>query len=99
MKKIIADNLNIIPDTVDMARWTHNTDINVNGYTPMQLGTGKCVILPGITQGNMTTESQYEDEGVRNIMERHSEDFREQEFVKKLEKAAYVRIRGYENII
>ena len=39
----------------------------------MQLMTGKSVILPAITKGNMAAESQFEDEGVSNIMERHSE--------------------------
>ena len=47
----------------------------------------------------MVTESQYEDKGVRNIIERHNEtvkSYREQEFRKKLEKVANLRMRGYE---
>merc|ERR1712030_13939 len=53
------------------------------------------------TNGNMVTESLYDDETVRVIMERHNEilkDFRQVEFTKKLEKARATRAKGYEDI-
>ena len=54
-------------------------------------------MLPGLATGNLATESIYDDETVRMIMERHSEvmkGFREVEFFKKLERAANVRSKG-----
>ena len=78
-------------EAVDMASQTHNTNVMVSGFTPM--------IFPGISQGNVATESMYQDDGVRTIMERHNEvgrQYREQEFEEKFEKAANLRMRGYE---
>ena len=45
----------------------------VNGNTPLQLVTQKIVTFPKISQGNIVTETFYDDEGVRRIMERHNE--------------------------
>ena len=83
-----------------MASWTHNMNVNVLGYSPLQLVTGKNVIFPGITTGNVATESLYDNELVRKIMERHYElmkEFRESEFSRKLNIAANTRSKGYEN--
>ena len=50
----MADNPKIeLQDAVDMAGWTHNVNVNVSGFTPMQLVTGKNVLLPAIVQGNL----------------------------------------------
>ena len=49
----------------------HHTNVNVLGFQPLQLVTGKSVIIPGLTMGNMVTDSVYDDEMIRNIMERH----------------------------
>ena len=76
---------------VDMAAWTHNTNTNVLGYDPMSLVTGKSVFFPGISDGNVATESMYVSEAVKRIMERHHEvkkTFREIEYSSKLKKAA-----------
>ena len=83
---------------VKMAAWTHNTNVNVLGYTPLQRMTGKSVVLPGLVTGNLAMESMYDDEAVRMIMERHSEmmkGFREVEFARKLERAINTRSRAY----
>lgn len=56
----------------------------------MQLVTGKCVVFPGLVNGNEATGSLYKDEMVQKIMERHCsmmKEFRELEFSKKLKKA------------
>ena len=83
-----------------MAVWTLNTNVNKHGFTPMQLATGKNVTFPGVSSGNIVTESLYDDEGVKKIMERHeyiNKMFREQEFSKKLETALNTRFKGYED--
>ena len=52
----------------------------VSGCNPLMLVTGKSVVHPGISTGNVATESMYEDEAVRKAMERHfeiSKEFRE----------------------
>ena len=85
-----------------MAAWTHNTNVNTLGYSPLQLMTGKSIVLPSLTSGNVATESLYDDESVRRIMERHHEtmkEFRKAEFSKKLERAKDMRSKGYEDVI
>ena len=82
---------------VNMASWTLNTNVNVLGYSPLQLVTGKSIVLPGLNNGNVVTESEYDDEAVRKIIERHygmMKKFRQLEFGKKLKKA---RSKGYED--
>ena len=90
-----------LEDAVQMASWTHNTNVNVTGFQPMQLMTGKSVVLPGLTTGNMATESVSDDEMVRSMMERHylmMKEFREAEFSKKLGKVLRTRKKGYEDV-
>ena len=91
-----------LQEAVDMAAWTHNLNVNILGFTPLQLATGKNVIFPGISTANEASESLYDDELVRKIMERHREvmkQFREQEFSRKLEIALKTRSKGYEDEI
>ena len=66
-----------LQDAVDMAAWTHNTNVNTLGCTPLQLTTGKIVTFPGISIGNEVIESLYDDELVHKIMERHREVMKE----------------------
>ena len=71
VRKIMQDEKKIkLEEAVKIASWTHNTNVNVLGFQPLQLVTGKSVMLPGLTTGNLATESLYDDEIVRNIMER-----------------------------
>ena len=84
-----------------MASWTHNTNVNVLGFQPLQLVICKSLIIPWLTMGNMATSSIYDDEMIRNIMERHylmMNEFRELEFLKKLRKANKTRKKGYDNV-
>ena len=87
---------------INMASWTHKTNANVLGYSPLQLVTGKSIVLPGLNNGNVVTDSEYDDEAVRKIIERYYEmmkEFRQLEFSKKLKKASEARCKGYENKI
>merc|ERR1711905_8676 len=103
VKKIQEENSKVtLQEAVSMASWTHNTNVNTHGYSPLQLVTGKSIVLPGLSNGNTTTESLYDDEAVRTIMENHHEilkEYRQVEFTKKLEKAKDTRSKGYEDII
>ena len=90
-----ADKKIKMNEAVMMAAWTHNTNVNVHGQTPLHLVTGKSVIYPGLTTGNVATESLYDDEGVRKIMERQNEvmkNYRDAEFSRKLEGSKIERV-------
>ena len=85
-----------------MAEWIYNTIVNVLGFTPLQLVTGRSVGRLGLVNGDVATDSLYDDEQVRKIMERHYEmmkEFREQEFTRKLKRAKNTRSKGYEDIL
>ena len=41
----------------------------VSNYSQLQLGTGKAVLIPGLTIGNVATESMTDAEAVKKIME------------------------------
>jgi hypothetical protein len=58
---------------VEMAAWTHNTNTNILGYDPLSLVTGKSVHFPGISTGNVATESMFDSEAITMIMERYHE--------------------------
>ena len=75
-----------LEEAVQMASWTHNTNVNVSGFMPMQLMTGKSVMIPGLTTGNIATDSVSDEEMVRNMMERYYlmlKEFNEVEFSNK----------------
>ena len=57
---------------VALAGWCHNTNVNKLGYSPMQLVTEKSVVFPGLTTGNMSTDSAFDSEYVQRIMSRHT---------------------------
>lgn len=40
-----------------MASWTHNTNVNVLGFSPIQLVMGKNVIFLGLAMGNEAPDS------------------------------------------
>ena len=102
VRKIMDEDKKVsLEEAVDMASWTHNTNVNVLGFQPLQLVTGKSVMIPGLTMGDMATDSLYDDEMIRNIMERHytiMKEFRELKFSKKLRRASKTRRKEYEDI-
>ena len=60
-----------LTDSVAKAEaWTHNTNVNKLGYTPLQLVTGKSFVLLGLTMGNEATESLLDTEAVQKVIER-----------------------------
>ena len=103
VKKAMEEDKKLkLQTAVNMASWTHNTNVNTFGYSPLQLVIGKSIVLPGLNDGNIVTESEYQEKAVRRIMERHygmMKEFRELEFSKMLKKASETRSKGYEDII
>merc|ERR1712002_1394481 len=58
IKKLMQERKRELDDTlIKTAAWTHNTNVNKLGYSPLTLVTGKAVSIPGITMGSEGTES------------------------------------------
>jgi transposase InsO family protein len=102
VKKIMeVDRKLTLKKAVEMAAWTHNTNTNILGYDPLSLVTGKSVFFPGILTGNVATESMFDSEAIKKIMERHHEitkKFREVEYGSKLERASKQQNRKFNNV-
>ena len=102
VKKMISDNKLSLKSAVSLASWAHNTNVNVLGYDPMSLVTGKSVTYPGVTTGNLATDCAFTSENIQRIMEGHkqvTELFRKDEYSAKLKLAEKARTRQYQNIV
>ena len=65
IKKLMEEHKTPLDDLlVKAAAWTHNTSVNRLGYSPLQLVTGQAVTLPGLTTGNVATESMTDSKAV-----------------------------------
>merc|ERR1711873_74570 len=85
---------------VKTAAWTHNTNIDRAGYTPLTLATGKAVTIPGLTMGNKGSESLTDAEAVNRIMEtihNVTKEFREAKTKTKLKDCQGIRVRSYQH--
>ena len=85
---------------VKTAAWTHNTNVNKVGFSPLTLVTGKAVTIPGLTTGTVASESLTDAEAVRNIMEtirRTTMEFREIELKTKMSECLDIRTRSYQH--
>ena len=102
VKKMMESDKNLtLSSAVNLASWAHNTNVNVLGFDPMSLVTGKSVSYPGISMGNLATDSSFSSEFVQRIMERHKEvtsAFRKEEYSNKLKIAEKARKRPYQDI-
>ena len=87
-------------DLVKAAAWVHNTNINRLGFCPLQLATGKAVTIPGLTTGNVATESVTEAEAVKNTIDRMRklvEEFRTADMNKKLKECLNMKVFKYQH--
>ena len=58
IKKVMEEKRVQLTDSlVKAAAWTHNTLVNKLGFSPLQLVTGKAVAIPGLSAGNVASES------------------------------------------
>ena len=99
MRKIRETDKKItLQKAVHMVAWTHNTNTNILGYDPMSLVTGKSVTFPGISTGNIATESMFDSEAVKKVMERHHEvmkEFREIEYLRTSQFTAFRAVSAF----
>ena len=101
IKKLMEDrNIGISDVLVKTAAWTHNTNVNRAGYSPLTLVTEKAVAIPGLTMGNEGSESVTDSEAVRRIMEtihKVTKEYREAETKVKLKECQGIRTRSYQH--
>ena len=102
VKKVMEQDRKISLDTaVAMAGWTHNSNINHSGFSPLQLVTGKSVILPGITFSSPTSLGEFDAENIKAIIMGHytmMKEFTAAEFTKKLLQLSESRRAEYQKI-
>ena len=102
IRKMIKDKEMVLNDSlVKAVAWTHNTSVNKLGYTPLQLVTGKAVTLPGLTTGNVSTESMTDCEAVQRTMEtlnRTVSEFCEADMKRKLKECQGIRTQAYQHL-
>ena len=67
-KVMETDKTLTLREAVKIAAWSHNTNVNKLGYSPMQLQVGKAIVLPGYTEGNMVTDSAMESDLVEKLI-------------------------------
>merc|ERR1712114_113854 len=101
IKKLMEDKKIGLSDVlVKTAAWTHNTNVNRAGYSPLTLVTGKAVHIPGLTIKTVASESPTDAEAVRRIMEtitKTTMEFREAEMKKKLKDCQDISTRSYQH--
>merc|ERR1712115_17073 len=101
IKKVMEDKKTGLTDAViKTAAFTHNTNVNKAGFSPLQLVTGKAANIPGLTMGNEGSESLTDAEAVNRIMETRSkitQEFREAETRKKLKDCQKISVRSYQH--
>ena len=102
IKKLLEEKKTALSNSlIKAAAWTHNTPVNKLGYSPLQLVTGKAVKLPGLTTGNIATESMTDSEAVQRTMEllnKTTQEFREAEMRKKLKDCQGIRVQAYQHM-
>ena len=63
--------------------------------------TGKAVTLPGLTMGNVATESMTDSEAVQRTMEnlaKVTSEFREADMKRKLKECQGIRVQSYQHL-
>ena len=72
--------------------------MNQLGYMPMQLQLDKSVVLPGLVEGSLVTDSLFESEMVEKlilIMKTTIKNFRVANFQEKISESVAQRVPNY----
>merc|ERR1711867_5586 len=101
IKKLMEDrNVGLTDVLAKTTPWTHNTNVNRAGFSPLTLVSGKAASIPGLTMGNAGSESLTDAEAVNKIMEtihKVTKEFREAETKVKLKDCQGIRVRSYQH--
>ena len=102
VKKVMEEDKKItLASAVAMAGWTHNTNMNHSGFSPLQLVTGKSITIPGVTFSTPPSLSQFDADIVRNIIMNHCsmmKNYTSAEFTKKLFEVSQMRKSAYNDV-
>ena len=92
VEKLLDEDPNLtVEDAVIKAQWTHNTNINKEGFVPLQILTGKAVTYPGL---DVREDGKEVSDHVREMLNAQN-TFRENEFKKKIEEAETRKVPSY----
>jgi len=101
IKKLMDDKkVGLTEILVKTAAWTHNTNVNKAGFSPLTLVTGKAVSIPELTMDAEGSESLTDAEAVNKTMEtihKVPKEFREAENKVKLKDCRGIRVRSYQH--
>ena len=99
IRKLMEEKKTTLSDSlIKAATWTHNTSINKLSYSPLQLVTGKSVTLPGLTTGNVSTESMTDCEAVQRTLKTLNKtvsEFRKADMRRKLKECQGLQTQTY----
>ena len=100
IRKLMEEKRTPLSDSlIKAASWTHNTSVNKLSYSPLQLVTGKAVTLPGLTTGNVSTESMTDCEAVQCMLETLTKtvsEFCEADMQRKLKECQGIWAQAYQ---
>ena len=104
VKKLIEDNPGLaLQKAVDMACYSRNVEIGPLGYSPQQITFGYGSFIPGISDGNIATDSQITDsEAIREhfkILNDARKAYLEADSSERIKKALKSRIPSYNDMI
>ena len=101
IKKLMEDKKIGLTDVlVKTAAWTHNTNINREGYSPLTLVKGKAVNITGLTMNTVVSKSPTDAKAVRRKFEtiqKTTMECREAEMKTKLKDCHDIRTRSYQH--
>ena len=100
LKKLMEDDSSIsLEDALQHALWARNMEIGRNGQSPYQVVLGKSPSLPGVTDGNVVTDSLIcESDALRmhfNRQEKVRVLYRQADCSRRLKEAEKVRLQPY----
>ena len=58
IRKMIEDDSSLtLPDALNHALWARNMEVGRHGHSPFQIVFGKSPAIPGVSEGNLCTDS------------------------------------------
>ena len=99
VKKALENDKSLtLQEAVNIAAWSHNTNTNKLGYSPMQLQLGKAIVIPGFTDGTLVTESDFDSSLVEKLIRNKKnaiKNYNVENFSRKISEAVATRVPRY----
>merc|ERR1712080_190271 len=97
-KALESDKSLTLQEAVHLAAWSHNTNTNKLGYSPMQLQLGKAIVIPGFTEGTIVTGSDFDSGLVEKLITNKKiavKNYNGENFSRKIKEAVATRVPRY----